>query len=234
MAIRWSPRASTVPPRGRAGTPRTSKPSGRAPRCARRSRAAPSATASIRSVSFAPQLARRRVTTRLAARERREQRDERQLVDEPRHLVGVRRRRDELRVLRPRGRRPARRRAAAVEDGDARAHPLEHVEQPGAARVEADVVDGDVAARGRARPRRGTAPPRRSRPGRRTSPSRSAPAGSIVTDAGRRRDAHAGRLEHQLGVVARRRRLDHGRRAGRASPASRIADFTCALATGSS
>ena len=46
-------------------------------------------------------------------------------------------------------------------------------------------------------------------------------------------DARAGGLEHQLGVVAGRRGLDHGGRAVALSPASRIADFTCALAIGS-
>ena len=48
-------------------------------------------------------------------------------------------------------------------------------------------------------------------PGTSTSPSESRSAGRTVTLVGRTRDARAGRREHPLGVVARRRRLDHGR-----------------------
>ena len=60
--------------------------------------------------------------------------------------------------------------------------------------------------------------------------------GALDRDARRpARHARSGTLEQALGVVARRDRLDDGRRSRRpARPASRIADFTCADATGSS
>ena len=73
----------------------------------------------------------------LAARMRGEQRDERELVDEQRHLlrastsVATSSACCDLHVAD--GLAAS---ACAVEDGDARAHALEHVEQAGAARVE--------------------------------------------------------------------------------------------------
>ena len=93
IAIRWSPRASILPPRGRVGTPGTAKPSVVARACAPIARSA-STTASIRSLSFSAQLLGA-VDVALAARARGEQPEERQLVDEQRHLVGLDLRRDE-------------------------------------------------------------------------------------------------------------------------------------------
>ena len=130
------------------------------------------------------------------------------------------RRRDRARPSAPRRRRPARPPSRrAVEDPDARAHPLEHVEQPGAARVEADVVDRQPRARAAAPRRRGTARPTRSRPARapRASRSRSGGLDADATPAAPVTRTPAA-CEHQLGVVARRRRLDDRRRPARAEP----------------
>ena len=75
---------------------------------------------------------------RLPARVRGEQRDERQLVDERRHFLRRDLRRDELARLHLHRRDRLAADAVAVEDRDAGAHPLEHVEQAGAARVDAE------------------------------------------------------------------------------------------------
>ena len=107
--------------------------------------------------------------------------------------------------------------AAPVEDRDARAHPLEHVEQPGAPRVDAEIVDGEVAAGDE----RGGDEQRRS-------------GGEVARDVdllepertrgldghGRGTAAHADArsLEHALGVVAGRDPLHNGRRAVRVEP----------------
>ena len=94
--------------------------------------------------------------------------------------------------------------AAAVEDRDARAHPLEHVEQSDASRVEPELVHGHVAA---GNERRGDEERRRGREvaghDELAEPKRA-----------RRVDRHRARafaatrtppaLEHQLRVVARR------------------------------
>ena len=112
IAIRWSPRASNVPPpRIRDGTPRTVNPSGVARMWAPRLRR-PSTTASIRSVSFARSSAAPR-SDAVAVGVHREQREERQLVDQQRHLGRADRRRRRARTGGRRGRRPARRRSAA-------------------------------------------------------------------------------------------------------------------------
>ena len=67
---------------------------------------------------------------RLAVRERAEQRDQRQLVDEARHLLGLDGRGRERRGTNLQVRHGLARDVAAVEDRDARAHPLQYVEQP--------------------------------------------------------------------------------------------------------
>ena len=90
----------------------------------------------------------------LAAGHPGDEREERQLVDQKRHLF--RRRlpsRSALRA-RPRCRRPAPRRRSPVEDGDPRAHALEHGEEAGARRVDPDPVDDAAREPGEERGRR--------------------------------------------------------------------------------
>ena len=70
---------------------------------------------------------------------------------------------------------------AAVEDGDARAHPLEHVEEAGAARVQVDAVDRSARSRRAASRRRRTARRRRSRRGSRRRRARAARPARRVT-----------------------------------------------------
>ena len=87
IAIRWSPTDSTTPPPlGRLGTPRTRNPSGvgviREP-----SALMAFVTASIRSVLLRPQLLRA-PDDALTASDRRAEGEERELVDEERHLGG--------------------------------------------------------------------------------------------------------------------------------------------------
>ena len=108
--------------------------------------AAPSTTASIRSVSFARSSSAPRTRCR-RARMHGEQGEERQLVDQQRHLGRADRRRRRARTAGSRGRRPARRRSRRrLKTVMLRAHPLEHVEQAGAARVQADAVDRQLRA----------------------------------------------------------------------------------------
>ena len=124
---------------------------------------------------------------------------------------------------------------APVVDGDPRAHPLEHVEQADARRVDADAVQPQLASPAAASPRRGTAPPTRSRPARRATAAGAARPARRPARRGFRCDPRPGRREHALGVVAARAGSDHRRRPPSAySPASSTHDFTCALATGSS
>ena len=206
------------------------QPSGVDRMCAPQARSA-SETASIRSDSFTRSSAAPRDDA-LAVRVRREQRHERQLVDEQRHLGGVDVRADERRVFDLHVADLLVPGAAAVEDGDAPAHPLEHVEQADAARVEADVVHGELAAGHE----RGGGEQRRRRREVAGNIDLAEPERAVRLDGDRgRTPLHPGArgLEHQLGVVARRSRLDHGGRACRIEPASSTADFTCALATGS-
>ena len=104
------------------------KPSGRASMCTPIARSAV-VTVSIRSVSFA-RSSSAPVTRVVAVRERAEQRDERQLVDEPRHLA--RARSSSRRAASPATSRSATASPATVRRlkiADARAHPLEHVEE---------------------------------------------------------------------------------------------------------
>ena len=70
---------------------------------------------------------------RLAARVGGQQRNQRQLVDETRHLLGSDLGRDELAGLNLHRRNELAADAAPLEDRDARTHPLEHAEQPGPA-----------------------------------------------------------------------------------------------------
>src|SRR5207253_10777866 len=98
-----------------------------------------------------------------------------------------------------RGALPAR--ATPAEDRDARPDPLEQVEQPGAAGIDAEVVDGDVAAGDEC----GSDEQRRS--GREVARNVDLlePQRPRWLDGHRRgAAAHAGarRLEHALGVVA--------------------------------
>ena len=163
-----------------------------------------------------PQLAGA-VDPALATGARRKQPEERQLVDECRNLAGGDLRRGQL------GRADFDvsdlfdADSAARDDPDAPAHPVEHVEETGAARIQVDVVDRD--------PRLGHEC-RGDDEGR----SRGEVAGDVdgaELDALRRVDAHRGRArrdadaaraQHQLGVVARRCGLDHGRAPRGAEP----------------
>src|SRR5919108_423329 len=77
----------------------------------------------------------------LAARAPGDEGEERQLVDEPRHLLRLHRRRDQLGRPHLEVADPLPPRAPAVEDGDARAHALEHVEETRPRRVEGHVVE---------------------------------------------------------------------------------------------
>src|SRR5204862_1346665 len=72
--------------------------------------------------------------------------EERQLVHEARDLVGGHVGRNELRRLHLHIPDPLTGDLAPVEDGHPCTHPLEDVEQAGAARVEAHVVDGQIRA----------------------------------------------------------------------------------------
>ncbi len=89
-----------------------------------------------------------------AARAGGEQPEERQLVDQQRHLSRCGSSSRSARRCGSRARRPAPARSGCAEDADARAHPLEHVEQPGAARVQADAMDRQLVTPGRASRRR--------------------------------------------------------------------------------
>ena len=145
MAIRWSPRASTRPPRGRVGTPVTANPSS----CRLRAGAdrPQRVDRGLDPVGLLEAQLAGAVDPALAARAGGEQAEQRQLVDEERHLLGADRRRRQLgrahlEVADRLGAEPP-----AGEDPDAAAHPLEHVEQAGAARVQTDVVDRDPRLR---------------------------------------------------------------------------------------
>ena len=152
IAIRWSPRASIVPPREPGRDAADEKPS-RCARCGRRARAGRRRRSRC-GPSPSRAAPRRRGRTLSPRAMRRGEREQRQLVDQPRHLGGAdRRRRRARRAHLEVGDRLAAD-AAPVEDGDARAHPLEHVEQAGARRVEADAVDRQLASRRAASRRR--------------------------------------------------------------------------------
>ena len=154
IAIRWSPRASIPPPRSRVGTPRTVKPSSvaadvrrRALRSAVDHRLDPVGLLRAQLGRAAERRCRRarapRAARRAAARRR---------AAAPRRLRSSSPTSSAERTSRsPAGSPPIR---APVEDGDARAHPLEHVEQAGAARVEVDAVDRAARSRRAASPRR--------------------------------------------------------------------------------
>ena len=112
IAIRWSPCELIPPPLGRVGTPLTPKPSSR-----RRDADAKASERSCHGLDAVGLLhaqllcaSRRRLSPRAHPGGEREQR---QLVDQPRHLLGGRRWSRSARRSAPRGRRPARRRACA-------------------------------------------------------------------------------------------------------------------------
>ena len=131
---------------GASGTPRTAKPSGVAPRSATPIARSASVTVSIRSLSFARSSSAPLDVGR-AVRERAEQRERaaarRRGAAPPSRLILVATSgcADDLDVADQLARD-----AAVCVDADARAHPLEHVEDPGPARVQADVVDGERRA----------------------------------------------------------------------------------------
>ena len=141
IAIRWSPRASIRPPFGRVGTPVTSKPS--VVRLGAEAERPQRVDQRLDPVGLLePQLLGAAHAAR-AARVRREQREQRELVDQERHLAGVDLGRGELGGADLEVAAGLLAEAAAREDPDARAHPVEHVEEPRSPRVEPDVVDRD-------------------------------------------------------------------------------------------
>ena len=153
---------------------------------------------------------------RRAAGARGERAEDRDLVD--RRARRARRRRAPPgatrapRADRRRARRAPRRVGSIV---DRAAHVAQDLEEPGARRVQADAPHVDAApGHDRARPRRGTPPPR-DRRGRRSSnagssPDHAAPSSSTIGPTVADRDAE--RAEHALGVIARDERLAHVRR----------------------
>ena len=147
----------------------------------------------------------------LAARHRRREREERQLVDHPRAPRRADLGRDELGVLDlDVGDRLAARGGAVVER-DPRAHALEDVQQAGAGRVDADACDAAAASRAAASRRRGTGRPRRSRPGSSSRSGSSRSAGRTSTCPGR----GCARARRPRAASAR-----CGRASGRARPPS--------------
>ena len=144
IAIRWSPRASIEPPRSRVGTPRTLKPSGGRRMCAPSARSA--SDDGLDPVRLLRAQLARAAEDAVAVRVDGEEREERQLVHEERHLGGAR---SSCRRAARADVEVARRLAAdaaPVEDRDVRAHPLEHVEQAGAARVQVEAVQRQLRA----------------------------------------------------------------------------------------
>ena len=120
----------------------------------------------------------------------------------------------------------------AVEDRDARAHPLQHVEEAHPRRVDADAGDDQVRAgqqRGGEHERR-----RRGDVARHLDLAELEPLRRLDADPPGATLRRTPAAQHPLGVVARRNRLDHGRLPSAKSPASSTQDFTWALATGSS
>ena len=152
---------------------------------------------------------------RAAARHRRRERQQRQLVDQARHDLGLDLRRDELgRVhLDVRDRLAARGRAA-VEEVDARAHALQHRQQARCASgcVDMPRTNRRDSASSVAATRNGAA--EEMSPGTSTLPSSQALDRPHRDGARPLGDARAGGAQQALGVVARRHRLDHGGRAG--------------------
>ena len=145
IAIRWSPRLSTVPPRSRVGTPRTRKPSGVARMCAPSARSA-SVVVSIRSVSFARSSSAPRTTLSPCAIEASEAKSGSSSTSSgtsAASIVG----RDQLGERTSRSATGSPPTVAAVVDGDPRAHPLEDVEEAGARRVDVDAVDVELGVR---------------------------------------------------------------------------------------
>ena len=226
---RWSPCEAIRPPLRRVGTPLTPEAVRR--RGVTRTPRARSefVTVSMRSVSFTRSSSAPQTVSRPAPRGRK--REQRQLVDQQRHLRGGDGRRGEL------GRMhleiPDRLAAAAVpvKDGDAGAHPREHLEQPDAPRVEADVVDRQLGSGQQRRRddegrRSGEVAGTSSRPARDPRPARPRPGAAAALTCTPAASASA-RCGHASA------RLDDRRRPGRVQPREEDADFTCALATGS-
>ena len=82
----------------------------------------------------------------LAARHRRSERDQRQLVDQPRNLLGADARRDQLSGAHLQIRDGLAAHRPPIEDRDVRAHPREHVDQPGAERIHVNALDEELGA----------------------------------------------------------------------------------------
>ena len=139
-----------------------------------------------------------------AARHRGGEREQRQLVDQARHDLGLDLGRDELgRMHLDVGDRLAARGRAAVEEVDAGAHALEHGQQAGARGV------GRHAAHEQARLGSSVAATRNGAaeemsPGTSTAPSSRRSAGHTETRARALGDARARGAQQPLGVVARR------------------------------
>ena len=135
---------STIPPRRRAGTPRSE--TRRASRgCGRR--CAWSSCDGFDPVGFLRAELGSAADDGLAASVTGRDREQRELVDEPRHLGGRHRRTDEIggaQLHVPRGLCADH---PPVVDGDPRAHALEHVQQARPTRIEPDSVHRDGGSR---------------------------------------------------------------------------------------
>ena len=176
IAMRWSPRRVIGRRRWRAGTPRTRKPSGVA---AMRTPSGAAVDDGLDAVRLLRAQLLGAADDALAAGSAASEREERQLVDEQRHLprADVGRRRAGRRTSRsPTGSPPT----APVEDGDARAHALEHVEEAGARGLRPTPWSVQLGAGERAWRRRSEAPPTRSRRAPRPDRARAARRETLI------------------------------------------------------
>ena len=178
-----------------------------------------STTVSIRSVSLARSSSAPR--TRLSPCAQRGERARRAAAR--RRAAAPRPRRSSSRSARPsapRGRRPARRRPGGGCRTPTRA-PIRSStsSRPGAARVEVDAVDGELASRGCSVAATMNGAAEEKSPGTSTSPSaRLAPADRRSTELGRRSTLRAGGLRASARCGRGSARLDDGRPARRAEP----------------
>ena len=176
---------------------------------------------------------------RLALGEAAEQRDQRQLVDRQRHLVGLdaraaQRAVRDVELARP-ARVGARRRRAASSSPTQRPRPSAARIRRKPTRVQLAAMPRDREPRARdehARRRRGRRPTR-GRRGRRSRPARARRRRPTVTRSPSRRDAGAGarRASARCGRGSARARPRSSRRR-RAGPRAARSDLTCALSDG--
>ena len=192
------------PPRSRDGTPRTRKPSAVAADV--RAERAEGVRDRLDPVGLLHAQLGGAAHDAVAARVPASEREERQLVDEQRHLGGADRRRDELGGG-CRGRRPARRRSRrrlktvmrAPIRSSTSSRPVRRGLRPTPWIVSSEPASSVAATRNGAAEEKS--------PGISSSPSSSRSAGATVTLRGFRVTRAPAAREHVLGVVARRQRL---------------------------